>query len=90
MLYMSPEQWGGVVDHQSDLWACGILFWRALVRLHPAGTSKIEKLKTRLADLDTPLPSLGSKDPTLPESSSRSRIARSRSTRRTATRPPPR
>ncbi len=66
MLYMSPEQWGSVVDHQSDLWACGILFWRALVRLHPAGTSKIEKLKARLLDLDTPLPSLGSKDPTLP------------------------
>ena len=47
MLYMSPEQWGGVVDHQSDLWACGILFWRALVRLHPAGTSKIDKLKAQ-------------------------------------------
>src|SRR5206468_3449996 len=27
--YMSPEQWGAdTVDHQSDIWACGIMFWR--------------------------------------------------------------
>jgi serine/threonine protein kinase len=28
--YMSPEQWGAApVDHLSDLWAVGIIFWRA-------------------------------------------------------------
>jgi len=65
--YMSPEQWGAdVVDHQSDLWACGIMFWRALAGVHPAGTMNPDKLRVRLTDLDTPLPSLGARDPSLP------------------------
>jgi len=65
--YMSPEQWGADdVDHQSDLWACGIMFWRALTGVHPAGTMNADKLRTRLTDLDTPLPSIGSRDPLLP------------------------
>ena len=65
--YMSPEQWGAdVVDHQSDLWAIGIMFWRALTGVHPAGTMNAERLRERLRELDTPLPSIGSRDPTLP------------------------
>ncbi len=66
--YMSPEQWGAdLVDHQSDLWACGIMFWRALTGVHPAGTMNADKLRVRLTDLDTPLPSLGARDPSMPE-----------------------
>ncbi len=66
--YMSPEQWGAdEVDHQSDLWAVGIMFWRALTGVHPAGTMNAEKLKARLVDLDSPLPSLGARDPSLPK-----------------------
>jgi eukaryotic-like serine/threonine-protein kinase len=65
--YMSPEQWGAdTVDHQSDLWACGIMFWRALTGVHPAGTMNADKLRARLSDLDTPLPSLGARDPSMP------------------------
>ena len=65
--YMSPESWGGdIVDHQSDLWAFGIMFWRALTGVHPAGTMNAEKLRERLTDLDTPLPSIGERDPSLP------------------------
>jgi len=65
--YMSPEQWGAdVVDHQSDIWACGIMFWRALTGVHPAGTMNADKLKVRLTDLDTPLPSLAARDPSIP------------------------
>jgi hypothetical protein len=65
--YMSPEQWGAdTVDHQSDIWACGIMFWRALTGVHPAGTMNADKLRVRLTDLDTPLPSLGARDPSLP------------------------
>jgi hypothetical protein len=65
--YMSPEQWGAdEVDHHSDIWAVGVLFWRALVGAHPAGTMNPEKLRERLTDLDTPLPSIGHRDPTLP------------------------
>ncbi|MBA2541289.1 MAG: protein kinase, partial [Deltaproteobacteria bacterium] len=65
--YMSPEQWGtDQVDHLSDIWAIGIMFWRALTKVHPAGTMSPEKLKDRLSDLDTPLPSIASRDGTLP------------------------
>ncbi|MBL0218821.1 MAG: protein kinase [Myxococcales bacterium] len=67
MPYMSPEQWGiDTVDHLSDLWAVGIMFWRALTKVHPAGTMKPEKLRERLCDLDHPLPSIGSRDASIP------------------------
>ncbi|HEU4616144.1 MAG TPA: protein kinase [Kofleriaceae bacterium] len=66
--YMSPEQWGlDVVDHQSDLWAIGVMFWRALVQAHPTGTLKPDKLRARVIDLDTPLPSIAARDPALPD-----------------------
>jgi eukaryotic-like serine/threonine-protein kinase len=65
--YMSPEQWGSdTVDHQSDIWACGIMFWRSLTGVHPAGTMNADKLRARLSDLETPLPSIGARDATLP------------------------
>ncbi len=65
--YMSPEQWGvDQVDHLSDLWSIGIMFWRALTRVHPAGTMSPDKLRDRLCDLETPLPSIASRDPSLP------------------------
>ncbi len=65
--YMSPEQWGAdTVDHASDIWAVGIMFWRALAGVHPAGTMTPDKLKARLTDLDTPLPSITLRDPTVP------------------------
>ena len=65
--YMSPEQWGAdLVDSQSDLWAVGIMFWRALTGVHPAGTMNPDKLKARLLDVETPLPSIGAREPSLP------------------------
>ncbi len=65
--YMSPEQWGAdTVVHHSDIWACGIMFWRALTGVHPAGTMNADKLRVRLTDLDTPLPSIGARDPSIP------------------------
>ncbi|HEY4179112.1 MAG TPA: protein kinase [Kofleriaceae bacterium] len=65
--YMSPEQWGAdSVDHLSDIWAVGIMFWRALTGVHPAGTMQPEKLRARLCDLNNPLPSLATRDPNLP------------------------
>jgi len=65
--YMSPEQWGAdTVDHASDIWAVGIMFWRALIGVHPAGTMTPDKLRARLTDLHTPLPSIASRDPSVP------------------------
>ena len=35
---MSPEQWGaagGVVDHQTDLWAVGIILFEMVAGHHP-------------------------------------------------------
>ncbi|HTR54797.1 MAG TPA: serine/threonine-protein kinase [Kofleriaceae bacterium] len=67
MPYMSPEQWGiGEVDHLSDIWAVGIIFWRALAGVHPAGTMQPEKLRARMTDLATPLPSLGTRGAHIP------------------------
>ncbi|HSN29743.1 MAG TPA: serine/threonine-protein kinase, partial [Kofleriaceae bacterium] len=66
--YMSPEQWGaGEVDAQSDIWALGILFWRALVGTHPAGSTAADQLRFRLLDLDTPLPSIAARNSALPQ-----------------------
>jgi serine/threonine protein kinase len=65
--YMSPEQFGAdAVDQLSDLWALGIMFWRALTGVHPAGTMQPEKLRQRLCDVAHPLPSIASRDPSLP------------------------
>ncbi|HEX5058657.1 MAG TPA: serine/threonine-protein kinase, partial [Kofleriaceae bacterium] len=65
--YMSPEQWGiDTVDHLSDLWAVGIMFWRTFTDVHPAGSHAPDKLRAVLTDLKTPLPSLGKQDPKLP------------------------
>jgi serine/threonine protein kinase len=67
MPYMSPEQWAAAdVDHLSDIWAFGIMFWRALTNVHPAGTTAPDKLRDRLLDLDTPLPSIATRAPSLP------------------------
>jgi hypothetical protein len=68
MPFMSPEQWGADdIDHRSDIWALGIICWRALVRAHPAGTIKPEKLRLKMLDIDTPLPSIAQTDPSLPK-----------------------
>jgi serine/threonine protein kinase len=57
--YMSPEQWGAdAVDALSDIWAFGIMFWRALTGVHPAGTMSPDKLRDRLTNLDVPMPSI--------------------------------
>jgi eukaryotic-like serine/threonine-protein kinase len=65
--YMSPEQWGAAeVDHLSDIWAFGIMFWRALTGVHPAGTTAPDKLRERLCDLSSPLPSIAARAPALP------------------------
>jgi hypothetical protein len=65
--YMSPEQWGAdVVDHQSDIWAVGIMFWRAITNVHPAGSTAPEKLRARLLDLSVPLPSILERHMSLP------------------------
>ncbi|HEY1555478.1 MAG TPA: serine/threonine-protein kinase, partial [Kofleriaceae bacterium] len=66
MPYMSPEQWGAdVVDSQSDLWAVGIMFWRALTNVHPAATMAPDRLRARLLDLAIPLRSIGDVDATI-------------------------
>jgi hypothetical protein len=65
--YMSPEQWGGSeVDHLTDIWAAGILFWGALTGDHPIGSVPPAELRDRVLALDTPLPSIATRDPTIP------------------------
>jgi serine/threonine protein kinase len=65
--YMSPEQWGaGRVDHRSDLFAVGVILWRVLVGGHPARSTEATELNTELLEIDTPFPSIATRDPTLP------------------------
>jgi eukaryotic-like serine/threonine-protein kinase len=66
--FMSPEQWNAaVVDHRSDIWQVGILWWRALTTKHPAGSiNEEDDLRRRVCDLETPLPSIATAVPTLP------------------------
>ncbi|MEM1418881.1 MAG: serine/threonine-protein kinase, partial [Myxococcota bacterium] len=64
--YMSPEQWGaGEVDHRTDLWAIGILFWHMLVQQHPVSRPHRARLREVLTRLDEPLPSLARVAPEL-------------------------
>jgi hypothetical protein len=65
--YMSPEQWGAdTIDHFSDIWAIGIMYWRVLTDVHPVGSTAPERLHAALNDLETPLPSIARHDPSLP------------------------
>jgi hypothetical protein len=64
--YMSPEQFGAAeVDHRADIWAIGIMFWRALTGAHPAGSMSGDALRERMLALDRTLPSIASHDPTI-------------------------
>lgn len=66
--YMSFEQWGlGEIDHRTDIWAVGIMLWEALTGLHPMGKVSMETIMESVATIETPLPSLASVAPQLPE-----------------------
>ncbi|MBK9070991.1 MAG: protein kinase [Myxococcales bacterium] len=67
--YMSPEQWGAdAVDFQSDLYAVGIILFRAITGRHPLGTPTGEALRRAMLDIATPLPSLAQAAPDQPKS----------------------
>ena len=55
--YMSPEQWRSeAIDHQSDIWAIGIILFRMIAGHHPlAPLRDLELIVT--AELDRPMPS---------------------------------
>jgi serine/threonine protein kinase len=67
--YMSPEQWraAGEVDHQTDLWAVGILLWKMLTGRHPLGAPRSLEEWRVVAQLDLPLPSLRQALPSVPD-----------------------
>lgn len=70
--YMSPEQWGaGDVDHRTDLWAIGVIFWEALTGCHPLtwqdkGNPNFAALRSRVLELSEAVPSIAAELPTLP------------------------
>jgi len=59
--YMAPEQWGTgpAIDHQSDLWACGILLHQMICGRYPLPASQI--LQT--AVIEQPMPSMAEAAP---------------------------
>lgn len=66
--YMSPEQWGAdEVDHRTDLWALGILFWHLLTLRHPISRPVPARLRAALRKLDEPMPTISRAAPELPD-----------------------
>ncbi|HWO21574.1 MAG TPA: serine/threonine-protein kinase [Kofleriaceae bacterium] len=67
--YMSPEQWigtGGVVDHQADLWAVGILLFEMVAGHHPLAPRRGWDLAITEV-LEDPMPSVRAACPGLPD-----------------------
>jgi len=68
--YMSPEQWGaagaGAVDHQTDLWAVGIMLFEMVSGQHPlAPRQGFDLVVTGI--LQEPMPSVRGVCPDLPD-----------------------
>jgi eukaryotic-like serine/threonine-protein kinase len=65
--YMSIEQWGLTdIDHRSDMWAMGIIFWEALRQKHPLGAATMESIVEMISSPDIAMPSLATVAPDLP------------------------
>ncbi|HWU90453.1 MAG TPA: serine/threonine-protein kinase, partial [Kofleriaceae bacterium] len=67
--YMSPEQWGaggGIVDHQADLWAVGIILFEMVAGRHPLAPRRGWELMITGA-LQEPMPSVRGVCPGLPD-----------------------
>jgi len=67
--YMSPEQWGGggsVVDHQTDIWAAGIILFEMVAGLHPLAPRVGWDLMVT-GVMQEPMPSVRGVCPTLPD-----------------------
>ena len=67
--YMSPEQWGAgnaTVDHQTDLWAVGILLFEMVAGQHPLAPRKGWDLMVT-GVLREPMPSVRGVCPDLPD-----------------------
>jgi serine/threonine protein kinase len=67
--YMSPEQWGAgasVVDHQTDIWAVGILLFEMVTGQHPLAPLKGWDLMLT-GMLDTPTPAVRAINPNVPD-----------------------
>jgi serine/threonine protein kinase len=58
--YMSPEQiTGRVVDHRSDIWACGVILFEMVTGLHPLAPATRHDVERAARDLDAPMPGAG-------------------------------
>jgi len=67
--YMSPEQWGaagGIVDHQTDLWAVGIILFEMVSGQHPLAPRQGWDLMVT-GVLQEPMPSVRGVCPELPD-----------------------
>jgi serine/threonine protein kinase len=64
--YMSFEQWGAdTIDHRTDQWALGIIFWELLSGKHPLGEPTMQQIMVAVANIDDPMPSIATEVPGL-------------------------
>jgi len=64
--YMAPEQWGmGGVDHRTDLWAVGVMFYEMVAGRHPLEGQTMTQLALNAGDLDEPMPRVAEEVPDL-------------------------
>jgi serine/threonine protein kinase len=66
--YMSPEQFGlDAIDHRTDIWAIGIIMFELLTGRHPLAPYTPTSLIAHAAELEEPVPPIGSIVMDLPE-----------------------
>jgi serine/threonine protein kinase len=67
MPYMSPEQWGAdEVDHQSDIWAVGVILFEMIAGAHPLAPVTSKGLLAAASQLGKAMPSLRDAAPEAP------------------------
>ena len=65
--YMAPEQWGGEMDHRTDIWAVGVMLFEMVTGRHPLAELQGWNLGISVSTLDEPMPAVRSVSAAVPD-----------------------